>query len=334
MNCPAKAACLFAVGLLLTTVSLAATKLTVSNYGTDSVTCGTPDNPCRSITQAIENAGSGDTIIIGPGRYGSLNNDGGFTGPGDEHPANGGMVDVSKIVTIVSRDGADVTLIDAGTNVFSCVTIEASRAVFGAKGKGFTLVGGAAGVFIQSGASHVTVEGNRAVGTGSDGFSSIDGTGSNQFIGNVACACGGNGFAMRADGSLVQGNVALRNIDNGFAEIGRNIVFLQNVSIGNHQDGLDALEAGAGAPTNAITGSSFIGNRFSGVNMVGPFTLTDNDFSGNAIESGCDVASFQPLKAPKNFFGLTASPAVLDCATNVNLVPFATKEIKVKVIEP
>ena len=335
MNYPVKATCLFAVGLFLTTVSYAANKLTVSNYGTDSLTCGSADSPCRSISQAIQNAGSGDTIVVGPGRYGSLNNDGAFTGPGDEHPANGGMIDVSKAVTIVSRDGADVTLIDAGTNALNCVTIEASGAVLGAKAKGFTLIGGDVGVLVQLGASHVTLEGNRAVGNGSAGFATENGTSSNQFIGNVACACqGSSGFVVRGFGGLLQGNVAVGNTGDGFIDIGVNILFVQNVASGNHLEGLLGVNEVGGAPTSPIMGSSFIGNLADGVYMESAFTLTENNIYGNGVESGCSIFSPLSFKAPKNFFGLTTTPDVLTCATNVNFTPLATKEIKVKVIEP
>jgi hypothetical protein len=334
MNYPVKAICLFAIGLFLTTMSNAATKLTVSNYGTDSLTCGSADSPCRSISQAIQNAGSGDTIIVGPGRYGSLNNDGAFTNPGDEHPSNtGGMVDVSKAVTIVSRDGADVTLIDAGTNLLSCVTIEASGAVFGAKAKGFTLLQGSEGVLILAGASHVTVEGNRAVGNGSIGFETTSGSSSNQFIGNVACACQNDGFSVVGFGHLLQGNVAVGNTAHGFHDFGQDILFIQNVASGNHGEGLDTFNGGDTA--TAIVGSSFIGNVEYGVDVDGPFTLTENNIYGNNTDGlFCNVLSFMSIKAPKNFFGLTIDPDVLTCATNVNFIPFATKEIKVKVIEP
>src|SRR5262249_19176887 len=59
----------------------------VANNGVDSPTCGTSrTNPCRSISQALANAGDGDTISVGAGRYGDLNGDGAFTLPGAEQP--------------------------------------------------------------------------------------------------------------------------------------------------------------------------------------------------------------------------------------------------------
>jgi hypothetical protein len=63
----------------------------VTNYGTDSSCCGPKASPCRSISQAIENAAPGEVIYVGAGRYGDLSGTGTFTGPGDEHeqPAAG-----------------------------------------------------------------------------------------------------------------------------------------------------------------------------------------------------------------------------------------------------
>src|SRR5262247_2574920 len=50
-----------------------ADKLSVANNGIDSTTCGSSGAPCRSISQAIAHASEGDTVVVGPGRYGDLN---------------------------------------------------------------------------------------------------------------------------------------------------------------------------------------------------------------------------------------------------------------------
>ena len=74
--------------IVLATVALArpalAAKLTVASNGVDEATCGAAASPCRSIGRAIANAAAGDTIEVGPGRYGDLNRINGFTDPGDE----------------------------------------------------------------------------------------------------------------------------------------------------------------------------------------------------------------------------------------------------------
>ena len=73
------------IGLLGIDTSAIAGVLHVAAYGSDSPTCGL-QSPCRSISQAMENAASGDTIYVGPGHYGDVNGDGNFAGPGDEKP--------------------------------------------------------------------------------------------------------------------------------------------------------------------------------------------------------------------------------------------------------
>src|SRR5258706_5326104 len=93
----------------------AATKF-VANNGIDSSVCGTTAaTACRSISQAIANAADGDVIVVGPGRYGDLNDDGVFGDPGEEFFPGpcGCMIQVNKSVTIISRDGAASTILDA-----------------------------------------------------------------------------------------------------------------------------------------------------------------------------------------------------------------------------
>jgi hypothetical protein len=57
----------------------------VSVNGTDGPSCGvTSTSACRSITQAIDLAAPGDTILVGPGRYGDLNCNGVLGEPGEK----------------------------------------------------------------------------------------------------------------------------------------------------------------------------------------------------------------------------------------------------------
>jgi hypothetical protein len=92
-----------------------ATTLNVANNGMDSDTCGAASTPCRSISQALANATDGDTVVVGPGRYGDLNGDGVLGGPGEESgpAACLCMIEVNKSLTLKSRDGAGVTVLDA-----------------------------------------------------------------------------------------------------------------------------------------------------------------------------------------------------------------------------
>jgi hypothetical protein len=130
--------------------------LSVANNGVDSSSCGWQE-PCRSISQAIANASSGDNIYVGPGHYGDVNGDGNFAGPGDEKPdpnagqfiipqAAGCIVCVTKPLHIYSLQGAATTVISSVPQAHalygSTVMIETDGVDFGAPGHGFTISGG------------------------------------------------------------------------------------------------------------------------------------------------------------------------------------------------
>jgi hypothetical protein len=148
------------------------TKLYVANTGTDNADCGPADKlPCRSISRAIAHASAGDQIIVGPGFYGDINQDdivdpNGDSGEGapvtvtmgtTSHPA---MININKQLTIVSRDGAGATVIDAGSEDIGVVAA-AEGVVFGKTGKGFTVRNAQyGGVYIS--VDNVTLQGNIA----------------------------------------------------------------------------------------------------------------------------------------------------------------------------
>jgi hypothetical protein len=175
--------------LLLTSAALwahdAYASILVTNFGTDSSSCGSSASPCRSISQAIENATSGETIYVGAGRYGDVSGTGTFTGPGDEHaqPASGQfdysgcVVCISKAVQIYSLNGPALTVIQANSaaNFPNAVLITVDGVTFGSPGHGFGIAnGGGNGIVVdleQSPAiAHgVTVSGNIDAGD-SQGF--------------------------------------------------------------------------------------------------------------------------------------------------------------------
>jgi hypothetical protein len=156
--------------------------LWVTNDGADDATCGSRAKPCRSISQAIENASDGDNIWVGAGHYGSVSGNPNFGGPGDEHPGfpdigyhpqldgAGCIVCITKALRIYSIHGAAVTVIEGSpsTPYRSNVMIAHDRVVFGAKNNGFTITGGNTygvtvayrlGVF-NTNLGHITVAGN------------------------------------------------------------------------------------------------------------------------------------------------------------------------------
>ena len=87
----------------------------VANNGIDGAGCGTAASPCRTITQGIANATEGDTVMVGPGRYGDLNRNGSLGEPQEETPEPGCdcALAVNKGVVLISSDGAAATVIDS-----------------------------------------------------------------------------------------------------------------------------------------------------------------------------------------------------------------------------
>src|SRR5262245_19086981 len=136
---------LFALILVLSPTHFATAKtLITAMNGTDSDLCGPTANPCRSISQAIENAAVGDTVHVGPGFYGDLNNDLAFNDPGDEHAEGGAgcncVVKLDKRLTLKSRDGAAVTTIDGAGVVPNGLSVRAGAegSTIGGSQNGFT----------------------------------------------------------------------------------------------------------------------------------------------------------------------------------------------------
>jgi parallel beta-helix repeat protein len=187
----------------------------VANNGLDSNnTCVA--HPCRSIGHAIQNANSGDTTVVGPGRYSWESEPGpGFCSC---------VIQVDKPLTIESRDGAGVTVLDATGHTVNVVQIEASDVIFGELQKGFTLTGAVAGsvvtgsgLVILAGTSGVKVRGNLATRNGAVGFDVEIGSG-HHLRGNTASA-NGTGFHVEGSGHHLRGNTASANNLDGFGVV-------------------------------------------------------------------------------------------------------------------
>jgi len=243
-----KSPAILLIGLLGIGASAFAGVLHVAAYGSDSPTCG-PRSPCRSISQAMQNAASGDTIYVGPGLYGDVNADN-FTGPGDEHadPAGGGdnqppnagcVVCITKPLHIYSTQGAATTVIanDPRSPYGSTVLISSPGVDFGAAGEGFTLVGSSqAGVMIAlffPVLQDVSVAGNTDNGD-TQGFVYFG-----QPIRNLPCAPPGSplGADCRVTGRILIDNNQAIGTGTGFS-IGVNngghpaIIVKDNVALG------------------------------------------------------------------------------------------------------
>jgi hypothetical protein len=297
----------------------------VANDGLDGADCGTKGAPCRSITQGIAQAAAGDTVSVGPGRYGDLDADGMRGEPGEEAGA-AGVVDVDESVRVYSSAGADATVIEATDLGLGAemVRISAPGAVFGKRSGGFTiLLPPATGVGIQVLAAGVTVAGNEILG-GLDGIR-VDGTDS---------IVSDNRVALAATGIAIFGGActAARNSVIG-CEIG-----LRAEGIGCVLDANALVSNDAGLLTDgseiAVQRTLFAGNRQVGASLVGgDHRIESSSFFGNGDAStaspNCAVSSESALNASGNYWGSPLGPghdpADLVCNAEIASDPFAKK---------
>ncbi len=292
--------------------------------------------PCRSISQAIANANAGDTIIVGPGKYGDLNFSGVLGDPGDESPPIGCscMLAVNKPVILVSSDGAAVTTIDAttleGTEIN--VSITSGGVQFGVPGHGFTVTnagldGASAGLAVVQ-ADNVSISGNRIVRvtpTGAAGIrvsdqslvliegneiiawaSGILGRSNTSIIQNAVHA--GFGIGIRARGSSVTENV-VTDYGTGI-QFDSNAQIIGNAVHGNHK----GIETGPFSGDGKVEGNNIFGN-VCGLSTDLANVVAENNYWGAATGPGADPAD--------NVCGTEAGSA--------DVTPFATKPFNVKI---
>lgn len=352
--------------LLAVATTAPAATLQVANNGLDDGACGVKTAPCRSISRAIANATDGDTIVVGPGRYGDLDRDGVLNEPGEEGPSGIAMLFVGKRVAIQSSGGAAVTIIDGGGGNRDAIRFTASGARLGRAKKGFTITGTTGnGVTMASDVAGIVVEGNLVEKTNSAILTA--GLGGHVVQGNVLPANTlGVGLGGEANGTVARSNLAIANTSDGFTAGGLGDQrFEGNVALGN-DFGFSAqlfdqstVAGGAaignrqgvfagGGTTYTLSGLAVLANVEAGVHNQNTTTMsiTTSNFVGNGAKNfgggNCGtITEANPLAAIGNFFGAAtgpgADPADLACggglgATTVD--PVATKPFKIKTKVP
>ncbi|MBI3785734.1 MAG: hypothetical protein HY270_20265 [Deltaproteobacteria bacterium] len=312
----------------------AATTWYVGNDGNDTFfpSCGTKVLPCRSVGQAIAMAAAGDTIIVGPGVYGDLDGSGVLGDFPGEDAATGGcncMINVNKQLTILSRDGAYLTVLDAGGLRGRTVDIQASQTVFGKPSKGFTMRNGGTGIglFTDPAVQKVKVQGNVASGNATGFNISGNGAGGNSVLAadNVAIL---NGVAFFLSGStnLLQRNRALFN-NEGFVVGGDAHKVTQNIAIGNSLAGFEIdVQAGALNPVADFSKNAALANINRGIEVVAApglgsnatVVIKKNNMFGNGdsvdncglfINNG-DASASLTVTAKSNFWGMSTGIGV------------------------
>jgi parallel beta-helix repeat protein len=231
-------------------------------------------------------------------------------------------------VTLVSKDGARSTVLDAGgdTAVGSVVCINgvgANGTVFGKLGKGFTLTGSTGGVIIGGGGLTVSsndgvrVEGNWATHNGGYGFALLAPT-NTTLKSNTASDNGMSGVAAEAAGLVLTGNLARNNSGSGFEISSASAVITKNVAVGNLAPGFSLYSPSTATVSTNTAVANQIGLYVSGHGAV---TLSRNNLFGNGDgvlpPSGPNCGLFiqnddavNPLtvNASGNFWGTTTGP--------------------------
>ena len=182
----------------------------VANDGKDGASCGTEPLPCRSLSAAVARASDGDTVEVGPGRYGDLDGNGALGNTAGEEELDllecACLVEVGKRVAVLSRDGAAATQIAVPpiAETITGVRLSAAGSAFGARNRGFTILAGGKDGILASG-SGVSIAGNfvlyAAVGISATGRDAV--VSDNRVLQSVT------GFRLDGPGCLAERTVSV-----------------------------------------------------------------------------------------------------------------------------
>ncbi|MFO1466415.1 MAG: right-handed parallel beta-helix repeat-containing protein [Steroidobacteraceae bacterium] len=235
---------------------------------------------------------------MGPGSYGD-----------QETGSSPYAVVVDKQVTILSREGAESTVINVRDTGRWPVKIFASHVVFGLPGHGFTLVANLnlpfSGISVQEGAADVTIAGNVV-----SGFTrGIDVAGDHGLIIENTVTGNDEGFNSHGLRNTVTGNLANGNFGVGGMVIGGSGQLLTgNVCNGNTFTGIRvASGAGHRIEDNVAVGN---GNEAVSLDAGGRATVTGNDLFGTGSHCGLRNTGNLGIRATGNYWGSAAGPGV------------------------
>jgi hypothetical protein len=324
----------------------------VADTGTDGPSCGVDAaTACRSITQAIAVANPGDIILVGPGRYGDLDQDGvlgSIAGEETGSPGCGCVLSINKNVIITSSAGAAVTTID-GTTVDANVNVLVITVggEFGRPGKGFTVTETAStdidghfdGIGIALDAANVMVRGNQVI------FTRLK-----SFVGEPVRSHGFGILTVNDAAIRIEGNQVTRWLigiqSRGAAVVSKNQVIGNDYGIrafGGSVVGNVATRNEFGFQINApatVTGNAAYHNRNEGFGIgSSSVVFTKNNMYANASSFHCGMTStLNGLNAKNNYWGSPSGPATppadTACSPNPITSPYATKPFAVKILKP
>jgi hypothetical protein len=249
----------------------------VESNGIDQVfACGTQQQPCRTITRAIDIAPDDNQVVIevGPGFYGDVNGDGIASGPEEEPLINGSIITINKPVLVYSRSGPALTIIKAPSNPSVTAVV-------------FLPAGGGSLGTTRTGDPEPTTHGFTIIGTGNPNSRGVLALGEHGMAGNVVLNAGFAGFDLQPDANVIA--------------LGR------NVSTGNEVGFLVSTPTGSGAVTmffNTATANKQAGFLISsaGPNVVSfnraiangtGFDFTDTGIGRHEIRANVAIGNSQ-----------------------------------------
>jgi hypothetical protein len=306
----------FAV-LMLSAEPAQAGKLYAANNGVDSADCGEKSNPCRSISHTVTRGSSGDQIVVGPGVYGDINNDGDLEDDGEENAlgTDEAMISISSAIKLFSRDGAKSTVIRGVSTKSFAVYLKSSEVLLGKNKRGFTITGGSkAALFVEG--SNTSISANKLYSNDGHGilvgcipsddentdpdFRGFSSSGTLQhnilnhngmsgayFCENTASWNLSNNESSHnsAHGAYLQGanhsstrNVFTDNALNGMRILGApSLTVLKTVIDANGSSGVSIGDS----PNSTLKKSSIIGNTGTGVFISEGVTISKSNILGN-----------------------------------------------------
>lgn len=328
------------VGSMVTSTSIGypafAATLLVAVNGIDGATCGPTTSPCRTITRAIANAVDGDTVVVGPGRYGDVDGDHALSGSQEEPPNLNGCgcaIEIGKRVTVVARDGAAATVIDGGGAVADAVRLSADGAVFGRRNRGFTLTGGTNQSALRVVANEATIAGH----VFTRNYYGMVAQGSRNVV--ASCRFFGNGpeaLLMIGDDNLVT-ETAISGADAIAFNIAGDRNTLKGVVAVQNFLGIAFL-----GTNNVVTGSVVNANAGPGIEVTGTgnsVTIAKTNLVGNGTDSpvNCGLlitGTGNTVAAAGNYWGAATGPgsdpadAVCVGGGTAVTTPFSSAEFK------
>ena len=370
---------LFALGALLmffgaVPKQVLAARLQVSVVGSDSSSCGSSSSPCRSISQAIENANGGDTIVVGPGRYGDLDQDGTLGESGEEFGSDSedaGIV-IDKALKLISSAGAPSTVIDINESFSNLIKITVPSVIFGKPNKGFSLYSkGILAIQVEGGQSQVqgniisgSPQNGIQVGYSSSSSASVD---RGKMTDNFVTGSTGTGvtFCSRANQWNVSRNRVTLNQQDGIENAGDGHTFRANAITGNFNNGLESSGDNVTVRRNLLDANGVVGISATGQNLTvignsivgnGSFGLFTNQakaiqrnnlggnnpfLTGNFIDCGLFIEMNESPNVDGNYWGSNGGPGSEGsdriCTNTLTPLPepsFRSKPFKIKIKGP